>query len=315
VGLERAWLNLIEYPVTAYSHPSCRGLPPVWGPAVGAFGKVVNVRLWTASELTLWVNTYVAPVVALWAVVIGIRARKDRSVRALAAIAVGALCLVLWLEMRARAGGEPHPVWYALVPSLAVIGSELALLRLSVRTWILGVSSALFAATMLLFWVPRTASAWRAWPPYHPRYGFAHVERDAIFDDQVWGDVARIVHRHTRANDPIFVALTLNTGHEANLPIFYWLTDRRPGSRFIEFDPCLTDTAETQRMIVRDIEAVDVVVASPYYHRRRAAVDRPPTVLDDYLTRNFVQVYRASVLYPDDYVVLVRKEAGIEGVR
>jgi hypothetical protein len=314
VGPERAWLNLVEYPVTAYARPSCRGLPAVWGRAVRAFGKVLNGRLWTATEITLWANTYVAPVVGLWAAVLGIRARKERSPRTFAAVAVGTLCLVLWLAMRGRSGGEPHPVWYAFLPSLAVVGSELSRLRPALRRGFLAVGGGLLVATMVLFWIPRALPAWQAWPSYDPRYGFARPERDAIFDDRVWGEVVRIVHRHARPDEPIFVALTVNTGHQANLPIFYWLTDRHPASRFIEFDPCLTDTAEIQRAVVEDLDDVDVVVASPYYVRHPAPEEPPSTVLDDYLTRHFAPIYRASVLYPDDYVVLLREGAGPDGV-
>jgi hypothetical protein len=310
VGLERAWLNLVDYPLTEYPRPSCRGLGPVWGNALRAFGASFTGRLWTGAELTLWVNTFIAPVIGIWAVLVGVRARNERSPRAFAALALGSLCLVLWLEMRGRAAGEPHPVWYSLIPSLAVVGSELSTLGPRIRNGILAGSGGVFAATMLLFWVPPVLPLWRTWPDYHARYGFARVEKDAIFDHEVWSEVVGVVHRHARPEEPIFVALTVNTAHEANLPIFYWLTDRPPASRFIEFDPCLTDTSEVQHTIVRDIDNANVVVASPYYFRPSAPKGPPSTVLDDYLTRNFTPVYRASVLFPDDYVVLLRTEDG-----
>ena len=305
VGLDRAWLNLVEYPISYYPRPYCRGLPPVWGPAVGALSAPLRGRLWTPDELTLGANTFVAPIVGVLAFLVGFRGRAARTPRSIVSMVLGLLVVLMWLGMRGRAGAEPHPVWYALTPALAVTASGLA--RPVLRRAVMLTSGLLFLTTAMVFWAPDLVRPWTDWPPYHPRFGFARVEEDAVFDAGIWAEVAEVVHQHASPEAPIFVALTSNTGHHSNMAIFYWLTERPPATRFIEFDPCLTDTAPVQRMIVSDLNNVDVVVATGYFPQEAPPLGAPSKVLDRYIARHFVPAYVASMLYRDDVQVLVRR--------
>jgi hypothetical protein len=120
----------------------------------------------------------------------------------------------------------------------------------------------------------------------------------------VWTEVASAVQSRTDPGEEIFVALTDNSSrHHANAPIFYWYTDRPPASRFIEFDPCLTDTAPVQLEMVRDIGAADVVVATTFFPDPTRT---GTTVLDDYLGSRFEEVYRGELPQEQAVVVLER---------
>lgn len=306
VGIERAWLNLVQYPFFSYPDASCRGLPPVWGEAWAALGAPLGGRFWTSEQLTLGVNTWIAPGVGFLAFLAGFGRRASRPTRAIVSMCIGALVMVLWLAMRARAGAEPHPVWYAVMPAVGVLLSGLFARRvISGRVAAVAVAI-LLCPVVAVFWLPNAVRMWGSWPPLHPMYGFARVGEDVVFDARIWSEMVGAVRRHAPPGDPIFVAVTSNTGHHSNMPVFYWLSDRPPGSRFIEFNPCLTDTRPIQQAIVRELRDVDVVVATGYFPQDPPPGGPPSMVLDDYLARHFASVYVASLLYPEDLQVLVR---------
>jgi hypothetical protein len=78
--------------------------------------------------------------------------------------------------------------------------------------------------------------------------------------------------------------------------------DRPPASRFIEFDPCLTDTVEVQREIVRDLAGVRLVVATTFFPDTRSTGRPKPTLLNAFLSR-FQPVYRGEL--PGEQTVLI----------
>jgi hypothetical protein len=98
-----------------------------------------------------------------------------------------------------------------------------------------------------------------------------------------------MVHRYADIEEPIFVTLHSNGGHFANAPIYYWVVDRPPVSRFFEFDPCLTDTEPIQREIVRDLAKTNVVITTTHFPQYPPLLGTAGRTLDSTLARDFEQ--------------------------
>jgi hypothetical protein len=305
VGMERVWLDLIEYPARYYPRSECRGLPPVWGAAWDALLSPWRGRIWTGHDVILGLGTLGAPLVAIAALGSGALRLKERDTRGLAMALSGCCVAFVWLEHRARAGAEPEPIWAPMMISIAML---ISLLRSQwVRGLILGLLGALIIPTIITSWAPRNLPALTTWPRYDRLYGFANLEETFLFDRQKWERLTRVVHRYAGPDEPVFVVLNGNTGHFANMPVFYWVVDRRPGSRYIGFQPCLTDRAPVQREIVRELADTDVIIQVPYFAQSAPPFAPPSTVLDDYLRDHFDIVHEDTVLYEDDIRVLLRR--------
>lgn len=320
VGWDRAHLNLIEYPFRFYSKTFCRGVPTPWTAAFNDLIAPLRGRLWTANGLVLGVGTYVAPLIAVGCLLLGLRRGARRDTQTALLLICGALGLVTWLEMRPRAGGEPHPTW---VFTLVCIGFLLARSqRRSIQaSACAGVIVVVTVLVLTTSWLPQKAPAWTRWPVYDRVTGFAEHPPGSLNDRRTWDLVARAVHEYAAPGEEIFVALNDNRGHFANAPIFYWYVDRPPASRFIEFDPCLTDTERVQRLIVQDINETNVVVATTFFPQDPPPLGRPATALDSFLQENF-SVYREVPFPPprppafqQRVIVLVRDGAVPVSVR
>lgn len=305
VGLERTWLDLIEYPARYYPRSDCRGLPPVWGAAWDALVAPWRGRVWTGRDVVLALGTFAPPLVAGAAIGSGLLRLKLRDSRGLAMTLGGCCVAFVWLELRARAGAEPEPVWAPMMVSVAML---IPLLRSRwARSLLLGPLSALIFFTTVTSWAPTNLPTWTTWPRYDSLYGFADLDETFLFHRQKWGALTRLVHRYAGPDEPVFVALTTNTGHFANMAIFYWVVDRGPGSRYIGFAPCLTDRAPVQREIVRELADTDVIIQTPYFAQSAPAFAPPSTVLDDYFREHFDLVYEDTVLNEDDIRLLLRR--------
>ena len=304
---DRAWLNLVDYPFFRYSDEACRGLPDVWAPALGAFLAPFRDHPWSTYELLLWTATFLPPVLGLGCALVAWFRRGGDRLQTFAIAAIGGLTLFLWLEHRPRASSSPDP----LIPLMAVSGAILlgALARrrpIAARVASI-VAAAVIVVTVAISTIPTSAWAWRDWPPYDPMIGWEGGQAEGLYDERVWSEVVSEVTARTDPGEEIFVALTDNRTHFANAPIFYWLTDRPPASRFIEFDPCLTDTAPIQREIVADLAGVDVVVATTFFPDLRRDPATGPTILDDELASEFEPVYEGSLPQDQAVVVLERR--------
>lgn len=307
VGWDVVYLNLIEYPLVHYPRRNCRGVSPVWGSAFSAVSAPFRGRLWTSRELTLLVGTYATPLLGGVTLFRGVRRRARGDGRSLVVILIGGMTLVLWLLMRARAGGEPHPVWPATMLCFATL---LPGLRARARTVSLVTITALFSVTVLGAWLAPAVEGWSRWPRYRSLTGFARLDETFMYKPGGWRAVRRVVQREVPDREPVFVALQNNTGHLANVPLFYWLVDRPPASRFVEFDPCLTDRDDVQRLIVSDLRATDVVIATAHFPPPSPPPGPPATVLDRYLAERFEVRYQTTFEYPGDLEVLVRVAPG-----
>ncbi len=308
VGFDRAYLNLIEFPFEYYPRPYCRGLPDAWGPALEALVKPFTGRMWSGNDLTLALGTYGVPVVGALVLAKGVRRGRDRPFERAVIVALGIAILFVWLEMRPRASTEPHPTWPLAIVGVAVLVEGVRSRGRRIAAVV--IPGAVFLLVMATSWLPNVLSAWTTWPSYDPLYGFSRIEEDWVFDRQVWNDVTETVHRYTGPDDPIYVGLQANTGHFANFPIFYWVTDRRPVSRFIEAEPCFTDTDRGQRLIVQDLERTDVIVNTAHFpYPPPPFLESPATTLDSYMAENFTRVYSGTLLLEGDIEVLVRRGA------
>jgi hypothetical protein len=305
VGVERVWIDLVEFPSRYYPRPYCRGLPPVWGRAWEALIVPLQGRLWTSYEVVLAVGTFGPPLLGGGAIAVGVWRWRSREVRALVAVLAGTTTMVVWLALRARAGAEPDPVWAPLMVSTATLIAFLP------WRWapgmILGLLSALIIPTIISSWAPRNLPAWTTWPRYDRLYGFADLDEMFLFHREKWERLTHVIHSYAGPDEPIFVALQNNTGHFANMPVFYWVVDRRPGSRYIGFQPCLTDRAPVQREIVRELADTDVIIQVPYFPQSAPPFAPPSTVLDDYFRDHFDIVHEDTVLHEDDIRVLLRR--------
>ncbi len=311
VGWDRAYHNLVEFPFRLYPRPYCRGLPDAWGPALNAFLMPFRGRIWSGYDLTLALGTYLVPVVGGLVLVKGVRRGRERPFERAVILALGIAILFVWLEMRPRASTEPHPTW-----PLTIVGAAVLLegVRSRGRRIVaLAVPGAVFLLVMATSWLPNVLPSWTTWPAYDPLYGFSRIEEDWVFDRRVWNEMIQTVHRYAAPDEPIFVGLQANTGHFANFPIFYWVTDRPPVSRFIEFEPCFTDTESGQRLIVQDLEGTDVIVNTAHFPWPPPPFGAPATTLDAYMDENFMVAYTGTLLLEGDIEVLVRRGASPVG--
>ena len=314
VGWEKAFLNLVDYPLRLYNKPYCRGLPTPWVTAFLSLFAPLRGNLWSVHELTLGVGTYLPPVLGSLILLSWWRRRHLRTLEVSVVFLVGVLTWLTWIEMRPRSGSTPAPTWPMILASGAILLSRLRLSRPRLATWLAAISAGMILVTILVAWLPGKASAWRELPPYHPLFAFATLEAEGLYDERIWEGVAKAVRAHSESGEPIFVALNNNRGHFANAPIFYWYLDRPPASRFIEFDPCLTDTARVQRMIVEDLAKARVVVTTTFHPHPPPPLGPPSLVLDNYLHANFKSVFLESLPPPEPgafqqrFEVLARQE-------
>jgi hypothetical protein len=302
VGWDRAWLNLVEYPFFRYSDAACRGLPGAWPEAARALSAPFRGHLWTTGGLVLWTATFVAPILGVLCLVVLVRGRRELDrLRGFAIAAAGALVLILWLEHRPRASLSPNPVIPLMVVAAAVLLGALAARRPRAGRWTGGAVAFVILLTVVTSTLPAAGRVWTDWPPYDRLLGWEGGRVEGLYDERVWSEVVSTVRSRTEPGEEIFVALTDNRFRTyANAPIFYWFADRPPASRFIEFDPCLTDTASVQREIVGDLAAVDVVIVTTFFPD---PIREGPAILDGYLSAEFAPVYSGEL--PGDQAVTV----------
>lgn len=313
VGWEKTFLNLVDYPLHLYNKPYCRGLPTPWEDAFLGLFAPFRGRLWSPHEIVLGIGTYLPPVVGTFTCLSGWRRRHDRSPEICAVMLVGVLTWLIWIEMRPRSGPMPEPTWPFMLVGSAMLLSRLHTTRPNWTRALSLISAFVIIVTLVPAWTPGKVSAWKQWPPYHPLFAFANLQAEGLYDERIWEGIAGTVHRYAGPRDPVLVALSDNRGHTANAPIFYWYLDRVPASRFIEFDPCLTDTEKVQREIVRDLEITTVIVTTTFFPQAPPPLGPPSLILDDYLRANFTSVFLESLpppepgAFPQRFEVLVRQ--------
>ncbi|MGQ0679048.1 MAG: hypothetical protein ACT4OM_05225 [Actinomycetota bacterium] len=312
VPFEVLYENLYHYPVTLYPDPQCRGAPTPWAASFRAVLVPLEGRVWDSQELVLILGNLLALPVGLLLLACSIRRSEGRPSAAVLG-AVGLLGLFVFLQMRARAGSSPYPAATITLVGIAVLLARLrARLTLKAR-WIIPMAMLPIVLVMALWWVPSGLRSLSDWPEYDPVTGVFSCDRHyTFFCPEVVDALAEQVERATYPGEEIFVALVNNSGHFANAPSLYWVLDHPPASRFIEFNPCLTDRNDVQQEIVEDLGRVNVVVASTFYPGKPPLGVRA-TVLDDFLGREFLVASEHPLPFSpsgEGYRVLVRKESG-----
>jgi hypothetical protein len=143
-------------------------------------------------------------------------------------------------------------------------------------------------------------------------------------------DPARVsnlpVHRQTRAaaewirqnvpeEERIFVGCGRHDRVFASEPLLYFMSRRRPGTRFHLLDPGMVTTRSAQDEIVNDLERhrVRFVVLSKVFDGRRepngSAISSGVTRLDDFLRERYAEV----AAFPPTHVVLRRTAPWVSG--
>lgn len=102
-----------------------------------------------------------------------------------------------------------------------------------------------------------------------------------------------VTREATDRDTPVFVALATNRYTIGNATLAYYLTDRPPGSRWTLFNPGVTNTDETQSLIVADLEATgtDVLIldvwGAEWFETSNDSRIPGSTILDRYLDDHF----------------------------
>jgi hypothetical protein len=116
------------------------------------------------------------------------------------------------------------------------------------------------------------------------------------------------VRETTAPTEAIFSGVADTSRLLMNDTMVYFLTARRPATRFMEMEPGLSNTAAGQQEIVAELEREHVRTIVLWRRLssepNRTAVSNGVTTLDDYVRRNFALTRRFA-----DYAVMRRAEA------
>jgi hypothetical protein len=306
--------NFINYPLRLYPQPHCRGIPTSWRQTLLAPLAPFSGRLWSGQEVSLMFGNLLPPLLATLLLLKAYSSWRRRERKGLLLLLTALTTFTLFYEMRARAGGFPVPIAPMTLIALAMALGTARSKKVAVVAGY--VVSALMSLVLMFGWLPFATTGWIGWPDYAPVLGFIEATpAHNLYAPEAIDPIVRAVHRYARPADPVFVALTNNQGHYANAAALYWIVDRPPVSRFIEFNPCLTDRNDIQAEIVQDLERTNVVVQSTLFANPPPKGQRG-TVLDDYLREEFVPVAETTVAQSGErYVVLVRRTAADEALR
>jgi hypothetical protein len=301
--------NFIRYPMTHYPKVSCRGLPTRWGDSFSALFAPLDKLYWPSADLVLIFGNLLAPILGVLLLAQVARSWRGRTASGVILLCVGIMDLILFVEMRPRQGGAAEPaVPFALI-SLALLSQLLRASRPRLTAWACA-SVGFVLVIAISVTLPSSFRSWTGWPDYDPVLGFTSGTPDyGYYKPSVIDPIAATVHRFAGPGEPIFVALQNNQGHFANAPALYWILDRPPASRFIEFDPCLTDRNDIQQEMIRDLRKTNVVVQSTFFPGK--PFQAAPSVLDHYLASEFVVVSESRLPGSpngDGYFVLVRRD-------
>jgi|GEM_PF-4599753 len=298
--------NFIRYPFSYYAKAVCRGLPTPWRESFSAVVAPLHHGYWNGRDIVLIFGNFLSAVLGIALVAVVLVSWRHRKPRNCIFLFIGLLDLTLFFEMRPRSGGSPAPAVPFTLVSVLILTHLAGRRQLRPARWA-AVAFALALAAPIVTSTKSSLRFWTDWPAYDRVLGFTSGTPEYNFyAPSVLDPIRATVNRYTRPHDPIFVALRQNRGHFANAAALYWVLDRPPVSRFIEFDPCLTDRNDVQRRIIADLWRTDVVVESSFFPH--APFSSEASVLDDYLSREFALV-KESLLPSgfDEYFVLVRR--------
>jgi hypothetical protein len=111
---------------------------------------------------------------------------------------------------------------------------------------------------------------------------------------RLYEEALNYIQSHVKSNEYIFIG---NSRHDliiANDALFYFLSARRPCSRYIELDPGIVTTVRVQKEIIADIQKqnVNYVVlrrSHVFLEPNESSVSSGVTLLDDFIRDKFFQ--------------------------
>ncbi|HKO93597.1 MAG TPA: hypothetical protein VJU61_20730 [Polyangiaceae bacterium] len=169
------------------------------------------------------------------------------------------------------------------------------------------------AAGLLLLYVPRQFNLpdtlWP--PPYRPGpqpEPASHLSRAGnTFVDDTRQQVLAFVKENTEAGAPIYVGLSDHQWTHSNDMDLYFLTDRVGATRYMQFDPNLTNREDVQERMIADLERTrpQVAILSTAPQRRdepNESQNAGATLLDDYFFSHYDQERSAG-----HFVLALRK--------
>jgi hypothetical protein len=216
-------------------------------------------------------------------------------------VAVGALSVAVLPHLLTRADFT-HGV-EVVIPAL-VLATALAQ-ALASRSRAGAAASVVLAALLVLpvrEVAQRHAPTWRRYSTRgFPRYGGIPEWDGPLLE------VVDYLQRHTSPEQRIFVGLASHVHTHGSHMLLYFLSDRRGGTRYMQFDPNLTNREDVQREMIADLESrrVEWAVRLARWddiHEANASASPGSDALDRYLALHFEPVARFG-----DYTVERRR--------
>jgi hypothetical protein len=230
----------------------------------------------------------------LLAVVVWAGCRQNRTPAAIA----GALSLAVMPQMLTRT--DIYHSLYAVTPALVF---ATALVSLAARkVWLIPFA---LAGTVLLFLPGSTQlRSSRLGPPAYPQISRASDVADDVAASR--SEVLALVERMTRPGEAIFIGAAQHRQVYVNEMDLYFLADRPGATRYMQFDPNVTNREDVQREMIGQLEKqrVQIAILSSRYASSGEINDSQELgsdLLDQYLRAHF-SVRQGS----GPYTVLVR---------
>lgn len=285
-------LDAAKYVAPARARP----MPPLFKMAPTSLGVSVPYFLRFRFEGGVML-TLAAPGLAALLFVVLRRLRRPEG--ALAALFMALVSLALLPQLLGRT--DPNHALYCLAPGVALSYAVFEVAGRLIRWKVVGL--VLVAACSAVLANPVHPRVWPipkllVLPPDParalglPRLGSINEHNAGLAANR--RDLIRFVHEHSGAGDFVYFGNHVHDRVDVNESELYFLTDRRPGTRYVNFDPGLVNRAEVQRAMIEQLERnrVRVVVLS----------SRPPVpggpigsrLLDDHLARHYPEVKKSG---------------------
>lgn len=119
---------------------------------------------------------------------------------------------------------------------------------------------------------------------------------------EIRDELVQAIQSRTQPGEPIFVGLTDHRRTVANELDLYWLSERPGSTRYLQFDPNLTNREDVQEQMIRELEmkGTRLLVLSKKYTDReepnQSAIYRS-ALLDAYFALNFHRVQQLNETY------------------
>jgi hypothetical protein len=260
--------------------------------------------------------TFLAPFLA--GAMVGLPQIRGRVRADLGLIAMAGVTISVVPQMSGRTD-LIHAI-YSVTPSLIWVVVVTEEIRERLRSPILHFAAALIPVVVFLWVIFVKSPIWppvRAWPKHtaggsytlsDPRPGFREPDaaiarsRQAVFD---------FTETHTAPREAVYFGTAYHDRVFVNEADLYFLANRRPGTRYVQFDPNVVTRRDVQEEMIASVERhrVRLVVLSDRVTQFETQTSLLPgsTLFDDYLREHFVRME----IHPP-YVIYMRRSADRE---